>query len=99
VHKHIIIFGGRGNTSKELFNDIFILDVQNLEWSKPQVKGTGPSPRYYHTAGLFDDAMWVLGGNTGMWRNEHVYRMSFTEKDEESGEPSSPDRVRLICYP
>ena len=32
VYKHICIFGGRGNSSKELFNDVHLLDIVNLCW-------------------------------------------------------------------
>ena len=57
-----------------------------MEWSQPIVKGTQPSPRFYHAAEVFENAIWVLGGNAGMKPNQHVYVMSFTEKEDESGE-------------
>jgi len=47
---NIIFFGGRGNDTKKLFDDLFLFDCVNELWIHPKVGGIRPTPRYYHAS-------------------------------------------------
>ena len=66
IAKKIIIFGGRGLYSNQIYNDLYILDTTSLTWSKPTLSGDIPCPRYYHAAEMVNDReLFILGGNPG----------------------------------
>ena len=44
----IFVFGGFNN--KTYFNDVHVLHLETMSWSKPDIKGPAPSPRYLHSA-------------------------------------------------
>mmetsp|Transcript_14214 Transcript_14214/g.23511 ORF Transcript_14214/g.23511 Transcript_14214/m.23511 type:complete len:545 (+) Transcript_14214:139-1773(+) len=48
VGNRLVVFGGRGN-DEDLFNDIYILHTDTLQWSQPTVTGDIPAPRYGHS--------------------------------------------------
>ena len=43
---------------------LYSFDVDNHRWSKPNVSGTVPKPRAYHSACALGKVMYVYGGNT-----------------------------------
>ena len=47
------MFGG-GN-SQQMFNDIFVFDIETRSWILPSVSGETPSARAGHTATKIDD--------------------------------------------
>jgi hypothetical protein len=65
VRDRMIVFGGKDST---LLNDAWALDLSGTSrWSRLDVAGTPPSPRYGHTA-IYDpvrDRMIVFGGDDG----------------------------------
>jgi hypothetical protein len=40
----IIMFGGSTNAVRTYLNDVWVLDVNKFEWSKPNITVNGPSP-------------------------------------------------------
>ncbi|KAM3130722.1 hypothetical protein pb186bvf_017136 [Paramecium bursaria] len=62
----ICIFGGKGERNMR-YNDVFLFDFYTFTWTKPQIHGSGPIPRYFHAADVHqDEELWVLGGNIGL---------------------------------
>ena len=42
--------------------DLWMLDVDSMTWTRPQVGGTPPLPRSLHTTQLIGERMFVFGG-------------------------------------
>ncbi|GJZ49806.1 Rab9 effector protein with kelch motifs-like protein [Tanacetum coccineum] len=60
----MIIFGGN-ECCKEKVNDIHILDLLTLEWTRPNCKGVAPTPRESHTATMIGHDRLVIFGGSG----------------------------------
>ena len=61
----MIVFGGwNGN---DFFNDVYVLDLEIMAWSKPSTTGPAPSPRKGHCSILIGTNLVVHGG---FWFNE-----------------------------
>lgn len=57
---NIIIIGGTGS---KIFNDVCVYDTVRNTWTKPEVRGTAPTPRLGHsTTTLPDGKLLVFGG-------------------------------------
>ena len=56
----MFIFGGWNG--KDYYNDLFILDLEIMAWTKPMVSGPEPSPRQGHSAILIGSNLIVHGG-------------------------------------
>ena len=65
LDRFILIFGG-GNVSN-CFNDVHVLDLHDMSWSKPECSGAAPAPRAGHSCALVGSLLYILGGgdNTG----------------------------------
>ena len=65
LDRFILIFGG-GNVSN-CFNDVHVLDLHDMSWSKPECSGPAPAPRAGHSCALVGSLLYILGGgdNTG----------------------------------
>lgn len=63
-HK-LVIFGGTGEGEANYLNDFHILDLNNMEWSSPDVKGTVPAPRDSHSSVAVGNRLYVFGGDSG----------------------------------
>ncbi|CEP00414.1 Kelch motif [Plasmodiophora brassicae] len=93
IGTQIVVFGG--NDGVRLFNDIHILEVETMGWSKPKVRGTPPTPRAGHAAALVDGhLLFVFGGGSahGPTNSIHVLDLeTLTWTDPQvSGTPPSP---------
>ena len=44
------------------FNDMHEFDFQTKTWSKVDAQGDAPSPRFFHSAVLYNDAIYIIGG-------------------------------------
>ncbi|KAI8886897.1 galactose oxidase [Backusella circina FSU 941] len=87
---HLYIFGG-GN-GPDYFQDVYILDIDTLTWSKPDIDPlTRPSKRRAHTSCLWQDKIIVLGGGDGARALDDVHMLDINtlkwEKLETSGAP------------
>ena len=47
-----------------MLNDLITYDCQNNSWSRA-LNGSSPTPRYHHTACVYNQSMFVFGGYTG----------------------------------
>lgn len=65
-HQMVVIGGG---DDSRVYNDVYILDVSSMSWTKPQVTGkAAPSPRWGHSAapvGKSCEKVIVFGGHDG----------------------------------
>ncbi|HNM01536.1 MAG TPA: kelch repeat-containing protein [Leptospiraceae bacterium] len=91
------IFGGR-NSKGEFLNDTFCLDLAEKNWTKISTKGTKPSPRYGHSATVYNGQMFICGGVTGDKKNDtEIYVLDLTafqwSKFAVEGEMQMPDAV------
>ncbi|XP_062202905.1 acyl-CoA-binding domain-containing protein 6-like isoform X2 [Phragmites australis] len=62
AERYLLIFGGGSHST--CFNDLHLLDMQTMEWSKPEQQGITPEPRAGH-AGVTIGEYWFItaGGN------------------------------------
>ncbi|PIN23946.1 Kelch repeat-containing protein [Handroanthus impetiginosus] len=58
--RYLLIFGGGSHAS--CFNDLHVLDLQTMEWSRPTQQGEIPSPRAGH-AGVTVGENWFIGSS------------------------------------
>lgn len=56
----MLIFGGWNGT--DLFNDLFVLDLEAMAWSQPKCTGPTPSPRQGHTSIQIGNNLLIHGG-------------------------------------
>ncbi|XP_059062401.1 host cell factor 1 [Achroia grisella] len=55
----LIIYGGMSGSR---LGDLWVLDVDSMSWSRPEVGGPAPLPRSLHTATVIGHHMYVYGG-------------------------------------
>lgn len=60
VNDKLYMFGGYDG--KECLNDLMVLNLKNMEWTKPNPSGTIPEPRNAHTMTRCGDQLFVFGG-------------------------------------
>ena len=56
----MIVFGG--TDGKNFFNDVNVLNLETMAWSKPETKGPAPAPRYYHASVVIKNTIMIQGG-------------------------------------
>lgn len=63
--KYIFIFGGGSHS--DCYNDLHVLDLENMEWSAVETQGIVPRPRAGHAGVSVGDSWFIVGGgdNTG----------------------------------
>ncbi|GMY22016.1 acyl-CoA-binding domain-containing protein 5-like [Fagus crenata] len=61
----MVIFGGSGEGEANYLNDLHILDLKNMRWTSPEVKGDVPVPRDSHSAVAIGNKVFVYGGDRG----------------------------------
>uniref|UniRef100_A0A061SA78 Acyl--binding domain-containing protein 4-like n=1 Tax=Tetraselmis sp. GSL018 TaxID=582737 RepID=A0A061SA78_9CHLO len=60
----LYVFGGEDN-SRRLSDELFVLDLESMVWSKPETKGRKPSPRCAHVAAGFGGRyLLIFGGGS-----------------------------------
>ncbi|ORZ22981.1 hypothetical protein BCR42DRAFT_127097 [Absidia repens] len=65
----IFIFGG-GN-KQQLFNDVWVYDIQQKTWECIETTGFIPSPRHYCSVSLINGVMYVHGGKDELGQDLH----------------------------
>ncbi|AQK61752.1 Acyl-CoA-binding domain-containing protein 4 [Zea mays] len=58
--RYLLIFGGGSHAT--CFNDLHVLDLQTMEWSRPKQQGPTPSPRAGHAGGTVGENWYIVGG-------------------------------------
>ncbi|GAA0155699.1 hypothetical protein LIER_13371 [Lithospermum erythrorhizon] len=60
AERYLLIFGGCSHSG--FFNDLSILDLQTMEWSRPQIQGDVVKPRAGHAGATIDENWYMVGG-------------------------------------
>ncbi|KAL2491939.1 Acyl-CoA-binding domain-containing protein 4 [Abeliophyllum distichum] len=58
--RYLLIFGGGSHAT--CFNDLHVLDLQTMEWSRPTQQGEIPSPRAGHAGVTVGENWFLVGG-------------------------------------
>jgi len=58
--RYLLIFGGGSHAT--CFNDLHVLDLQTMEWSRPKQQGLTPSPRAGHAGATIGENWYIVGG-------------------------------------
>ena len=66
----VYVFGGEPEPRTADDNDTYCLDVEEGKWTRVEVTGPKPSPRFGHCAAFVDDKLYVFGGRTGITMGE-----------------------------
>ncbi|XP_051191962.1 acyl-CoA-binding domain-containing protein 4 [Lolium perenne] len=57
---YLLIFGGSSHST--CFSDLYLLDLQSLEWSQPDTQGANITPRSGHAGTMIDENWYIVGG-------------------------------------
>ncbi|KAL8205926.1 hypothetical protein R6Q57_009477 [Mikania cordata] len=60
AERYLLIFGG--GTHATCFNDLHVLDLKTMEWSRPSQQGDLPSPRAGHAGVTVGESWFIVGG-------------------------------------
>eukprot|EP00163_Fabomonas_tropica_P011116 TRINITY_DN2164_c0_g1_i11.p1 TRINITY_DN2164_c0_g1~~TRINITY_DN2164_c0_g1_i11.p1 ORF type:complete len:353 (+),score=59.46 TRINITY_DN2164_c0_g1_i11:89-1147(+) len=60
---YIYYFGGKDDTI--LYNDLWRYNIEENTWRELRPRGTRPSPRWGATISVYNDLVYLYGGNTG----------------------------------
>lgn len=60
AERYLLIFGGGSHAS--CFNDLHVLDLQTMEWSRPIQQGDIPAPRAGHAGVTVGENWFIVGG-------------------------------------
>ena len=66
--ERVILFGGFDGTKR--FNDVYIFNPRSLQWKLQETTGDIPSGRYKHSACVYGQFMYVVGGYSVQWLNQ-----------------------------
>jgi len=76
----LIIFGGRqrGNQrGRSYLNDLWEYNLQSCEWKSMDSAVGSPSPRHNHTAVVYEDSMYIYGGQDERGYCNNLIRFEF----------------------
>ncbi|KNA05308.1 hypothetical protein SOVF_191650 [Spinacia oleracea] len=60
AERYLLIFGGGSHAA--CFNDLHVLDLQAMEWSRPTQQGNIPTPRAGHAGVTVGENWFIVGG-------------------------------------
>ncbi|MCH86416.1 acyl-CoA-binding domain protein, partial [Trifolium medium] len=60
VDRYLLIFGGGSHAT--CYNDLHVLDLQTMEWSRPTQQGDIPTPRAGHAGVTVGENWFIVGG-------------------------------------
>ncbi|KAH9570251.1 hypothetical protein CY35_02G030800 [Sphagnum magellanicum] len=58
--RYLFLFGGGSRSN--CYNDLYVLDLESMEWSQAQTQGTVPSPRAGHAGATICNSFYIIGG-------------------------------------
>ena len=70
----IVIYGGRNDIKNEVYNDMILLDMENMSWVHTKFWGENPRARSEHNAVVISNKIFVFGGAD----NENFINFNFT---------------------
>lgn len=65
IDNQMFVFAGRLVTTRRMTNDMYILNLETLEWTRfipPPGAERPPRPRYFHSANVYDNQLVIFGG-------------------------------------
>ncbi|KAH8555287.1 hypothetical protein BGW37DRAFT_418213 [Umbelopsis sp. PMI_123] len=65
IDNQMFVFAGRLVTTRRMTNDMYILNLETMEWTRfipPPGAERPPRPRYFHSANAYDNQLVVFGG-------------------------------------
>ncbi|KAK8950774.1 Acyl-CoA-binding domain-containing protein 4 [Platanthera zijinensis] len=60
AERYLLIFGGGSHAT--CFNDLYVLDLHTMEWSRPRQQGVTPGPRAGHAGVKVGENWFIVGG-------------------------------------
>ncbi|KAF2268280.1 galactose oxidase [Lojkania enalia] len=60
----LLVFGGE-NEHRQHLSDVIVFDLKTAYWTQPEIHGTPPRGRARHSAVIYDDKLYISGGQTG----------------------------------
>ncbi|KAL1211720.1 Acyl-CoA-binding domain-containing protein 4 [Cardamine amara subsp. amara] len=60
AERYLLIFGGGSHAT--CFDDLHVLDLQTMEWSRPAQQGDAPTPRAGHAGVTIGENWFIVGG-------------------------------------
>ncbi|XP_010464067.1 PREDICTED: acyl-CoA-binding domain-containing protein 4 isoform X1 [Camelina sativa] len=60
AERYLLIFGGGSHAT--CFDDLHVLDLQTMEWSRPSQQGDAPTPRAGHAGVTIGENWFIVGG-------------------------------------
>ncbi|KAB5556226.1 hypothetical protein DKX38_007135 [Salix brachista] len=60
AERYLLIFGGGSHAT--CFNDLHVLDLQTMEWTRPTPQGEIPTPRAGHAGVTVGESWFIVGG-------------------------------------
>jgi len=79
IENSLFLFGGI-NQNQERFNDLYEYNFIWKEWSLIVISSDAPSPRTFHKCAIFEDALFIFGGNDGKKLNDTFKIKVFPER-------------------
>eukprot|EP00163_Fabomonas_tropica_P011118 TRINITY_DN2164_c0_g1_i2.p1 TRINITY_DN2164_c0_g1~~TRINITY_DN2164_c0_g1_i2.p1 ORF type:complete len:1432 (+),score=338.63 TRINITY_DN2164_c0_g1_i2:411-4706(+) len=105
---YIYYFGGKDDTI--LYNDLWRYNIEENTWRELRPRGTRPSPRWGATISVYNDLVYLYGGNTGdnlgssdLWVFDFVITSGISviecdDPDDQDGFYSVNDTVSILFY-
>lgn len=82
MDEFLVLFGGYSCShdyeAEFNYNDVFTMNLCNLNWQKLDLKGNLPEPRYGHTMNVFKRRLYLFGG---IYRSGATTYSIFFKKD------------------
>jgi len=95
-NNNVFIFGGRTdgeNKQRKYLNDTWVYSLEDKAWTKIKHEGPALMERWNHTAVLYDNCMWVFGGQTDSGYTNELLKLDLETrkwlKVESKGTPSA----------
>uniref|UniRef100_A0A0E0NN11 Acyl-CoA-binding domain-containing protein n=1 Tax=Oryza rufipogon TaxID=4529 RepID=A0A0E0NN11_ORYRU len=92
--QYLLIFGGSSHST--CFSDIYLLDLQTMEWSQPDTQGAHINPRSGHAGTMIDENWYIVGGGDNASGSTDTIMMN-ASKFVWSVVTSVPARDPLAC--
>uniref|UniRef100_A0A0E0K728 Acyl-CoA-binding domain-containing protein n=1 Tax=Oryza punctata TaxID=4537 RepID=A0A0E0K728_ORYPU len=92
--QYLLIFGGSSHST--CFSDLYLLDLQTMEWSQPDTQGAHINPRSGHAGTMIDENWYIVGGGDNASGSTDTIMMN-ASKFVWSVVTSVPARDPLAC--
>jgi dynein heavy chain, axonemal len=75
IGDHLIVFGGYGGLgySRRDLDDLYSLNIKNMEWTKILAKGSPPERRSCHQACAVGKKIFIIGGTSTSTQYQDIY--------------------------